>query len=128
MLGTRPAKRTFLIGKKKIFKMEKGEIWLTNLPQQVGKEQIGKRPALIVADTKTSLMIVIPLTANLETSKYFNVVKVEPSSQNGLDKISMALLFQMRAIDRKRLIHKLGILENFKMNEIDGKLRELLRL
>lgn len=33
--------------------MKKGEIWIIELPFVEGREQRGKRPALILADTKT---------------------------------------------------------------------------
>lgn len=63
--------------------MEKGELWLTNLPQQVGKEQVGRRPALIIANTQTGLLIVLPLSANLETSIYPHTLKINASDRNG---------------------------------------------
>ena len=108
--------------------MEKGEIWLTDLPQQRGKEQVGKRPALIISDTKTSLIIIIPLTSNLELLKYSYTIKINSSEQNLLDKESVAAIFQLRAIDKQRLLYKIGNLEKNYLNEIDKILRGLLKL
>lgn len=108
--------------------MEKGEIWLTNLPQIIGKEQIGKRPALVIADTKTSLVIIIPLTSNMETLKYPNTIKIKPSKINALNKESAALIFQMRAVDKGRIVHKIGNLEQEYMDHINKNLKELLKI
>ena len=41
--------------------MIKGEIWLADLPPQTGREQIGKRPVIILSDTKTGLVVIIPI-------------------------------------------------------------------
>jgi len=108
--------------------MRKGEIWLTDLPQIIGREQLGARPALVIANTQTGLIIVAPLTSNLDTLKYSYVLEIGSSNANGLDKRSVALLFQLRAIDKKRMKHKIGDLEERYLKEIDGKLKELLNL
>src|SRR3989338_1469006 len=80
----------------------KGEIWLANLPQWTGKEQLGKRPVLLMSKNVTNLVIVIPLTSNLNSEKYHYTLKVKPSDKNCLTKDSVALIFQIRAIDIKR--------------------------
>ena len=49
--------------------MEKGEIWIVQLPYREGREQEGKRPAVIIADTKTDIILLMPLTSNLEALK-----------------------------------------------------------
>ncbi len=119
--------KIWLIGKQRILKMKKGEIWLSNLPQQLGKEVLGKRPVLIMADT-IKLAIVIPLTSNLNVLKYENTIKIAPSKINCLTRESIASLFQIRSLDRKRIIHKIGNLEGFYMKEIDNTLKKLLKL
>lgn len=108
--------------------MKKGEIWLANLPQQIGKEQLGERPALVIADTEVGLIIVIPLTSNLKLSKYQHTIKISPSKQNSLDKESIAPIFQLRAVDKKRMLYKIGNLENHYLEEINKALKNLLKL
>lgn len=108
--------------------MNKGEIWWINLPQIIGREQIGKRPAIILGDTKTSLIIIIPLTSSKKALKYPYTIKINPSKQNNLDIESIALLFQLRAIDKRRMLHKLGELEKNYLEEIDKNLKNLFRL
>jgi len=106
----------------------KGEIWLANLPQWTGKEQLGKRPVLLMSKNVTNLIVAIPLTSNIKTEKYPYTLKIKPSDKNCLTKDSIALIFQIRAIDNKRLIHKIGTLEDSYLKEINQKLKELLKI
>ena len=108
--------------------MNKGEIWLANLPIWTGREQLGIRPIIMIADTNAGLVIVIPLTSNLRTLKYSYTLKIETSKQNGLNNESAALILQIKSIDKIRLIHKIGHLENSYIEEIDRKLKSLLKL
>jgi len=55
-------------------------------------------------------------------------LEVKPTARNGLLTPSIALVFQVRAIDRKRLLRKVGDLEGSKSKEIDGMLKRLLKL
>lgn len=41
--------------------MEKGEVWIVELLQKIGREQSGLRPGVIIADTETDLVLIIPL-------------------------------------------------------------------
>ncbi|MBI4182280.1 MAG: type II toxin-antitoxin system PemK/MazF family toxin [Candidatus Aenigmarchaeota archaeon] len=42
--------------------MEKGEIWVVGLPDAADHEQLGARPAVILADTSTSVCAVVSMT------------------------------------------------------------------
>ena len=74
------------------------------------------------------MIIIIPLTSNLKTLKYSNTVKIKPSINNGLDKDSVALIFQIRALDKKRLLSKIGNLEKNYLDDIDKELKNLLKI
>lgn len=108
--------------------MNKGEIWLVELPEWTGREQLGTRPVLIIADTNTALIIVIPLSANIKTIRFPHTIKIKSSKENGLNKDSVALIFQIRSVDKNRIIHKIGDLENLYIEEIDKILSGLLKL
>lgn len=108
--------------------MKKGEIWLVELPSANGHEQAGTRPAVILAETDANIAIVIPLTSNLQALRFLNTIEVKPTSTNGLSEISAALVFQVRAIDKKRLRHKIGELESSALKEIDISLKQILKL
>ena len=55
--------------------MKKGEIWLVELPSTDGHEQFGKRPVIILADTKTNISIIIPFTSNELAVNYESINK-----------------------------------------------------
>tara|TARA_Y100000034_G_C6679539_1_gene298681 strand:- start:316 stop:648 length:333 start_codon:yes stop_codon:yes gene_type:complete len=108
---------------------KKGEIWLINLPGSDGREQFGRRPGLILADTKTALVIVAPVSKNLEAvNKFLYTLRINRSNLNGLDYDSVLALFQLKCLDKKRLIHKLGTLEDYYLDQINKNLRNLLQL
>jgi mRNA interferase MazF len=106
----------------------KGEIWLVELPSANGHEQSGMRPVILLADTEAKISIVIPCTSNVQALRFPHTLEIEPSKDNGLTKVSIALVFQIRAIDRKRLKKRIGHLEKVKLEEIDSFLRKLIML
>lgn len=108
--------------------MKKGEIWLIELPFVEGREQQGIRPGIILADTKTTMTIVIPLTTHVSALQFPNTYLTKKSNKNNLEADSVALLFQIRALDKRRFIHKLGELEPYNLKKITGLLREMLEL
>jgi len=109
--------------------MEKGEIWIVQFPYKKGREQEGKRPSIIIADTKTDLVLLIPLTSNLEALKRLPyTIEIKKSNKNGLNTDSVSLIFQLQALDKKRLVSKIGNMEEIYLKEIDKKLKELLKL
>lgn len=108
--------------------MDKGDIWLVEIPQTEGHEQTGKRPVIILADTESNITIIIPFTSNLQALRFPHTLEIEPSEENGLTIKSIALVFQIRAIDKRRLIRNLGELENTAINKIDKMLKNLLKI
>ena len=109
--------------------MEKGELWIVRFPSRKRRDASGIRPAIIIADTKTDLTLLIPLTSNLEAlEKLPYTMKIKASNNNKLNKDSIVLIFQLQAIDKKRFISKIGHLEDSYMKEIDNLLKILLKL
>jgi len=108
--------------------MEKGEIRIVKLPTSDGHEQYGTRPAIILADTDDSIAMVVPFTSNTQALKFPNTLEIEPNPQNGLDQKSIALIFQTRAIDEKRIHNKIGKLKQQNTKKIDNKLKNILKL
>jgi mRNA interferase MazF len=108
--------------------MKKGEIWLVELPSTDGHEQSGNRPVIVLSDTESNISIIIPFTSNLQALRFLHTLEIKPSKNNGLKDISVALLFHIRAIDKKRLKKKLGDLDNSDLKEIDKILKKLLKI
>jgi mRNA interferase MazF len=64
----------------------------------------------------------------LQALRFPYTISINASAKNGLADNSIALILQLRAIDKKRLNNKIGILEKSILNQIDQKLKELLAL
>lgn len=108
--------------------MKKGEIWLVEFPSTNGHEQTGSRPVIILADTESNISIVIPFTSNLQALRFPHTLEIKPTKGNGLIALSIALIFQIRAIDKKRLTKKIGELDNPNLKEVDAILKMLLKI
>jgi mRNA interferase MazF len=108
--------------------MKKGEIWLVELPSTDGSEQVGNRPAVIMAETEVNVNIIIPLTSNIQALRFPHTIEIKPSKKNNLDTISVGLIFQIRAIDKKRIKTKVGELDDKSIKEIDAMFKKMFNL
>ena len=108
--------------------MRKGEIRIVDIPELSGHEQIGTRPAIILSDTQSMVAIVIPCTSNLQALRFPYTLLIKPSKENGLNVSSVALVIQIRAIDKKRLNKKIGFIGKSELQEINKMLKQLLIL
>ncbi|MEK6800329.1 MAG: type II toxin-antitoxin system PemK/MazF family toxin [Nanoarchaeota archaeon] len=108
--------------------MNKGELWLIDLPPKKGSEQKGTRPCIILANTGTNLITVIPLTSNLQALRFPYVLEIKSSEKNKLDNDSIALMFQIQSVDKRRIVKQIGTLEKSDIFEVDKSLRHMLKL
>lgn len=100
----------------------RGEIWLVNLDPTIGTEIRKTRPAVIVSSDaigQLPIKLVGPIT---DWKNYFSSnlwhIKIMPDSTNGLSKISAIDTLQLRGIDTRRFVKKLGVISNEQMNQI----------
>lgn len=102
--------------------LNRGEVWLANLNPTQGSEQAGIRPIIVFQDDIVSRFstttIAIPLTTNLRRASLPVCVLIK-QGDGGLAKDSVALCFQLRAIDKSRLIRRLGRLSNRTISELE---------
>lgn len=108
--------------------MTRGEIWTTTIPPIGGHDQHGTRPVLVIADTSSPMVIVIPCTSNTRALRLPHTVQINPSEKNGLTSSTVALVLQLRALDKKRLIEKIGSLELQLLTFIIEALRSMLKI
>jgi len=114
--------------------MKRGDIILVELPQAdtSGHEQEGMRPALVVHDDATSgnlsVVMIVPMTSNLKLKSFPHSILVQPTQQNGLSTTSVLLIFQLRAIDKRRIKKTLGVLETSIMDLVNAEMKKLLGL
>jgi mRNA-degrading endonuclease toxin of MazEF toxin-antitoxin module len=92
--------------------MSPGEIVWVNFPGGAGRAQAGHRPAIVVQTDETSRQIptvlVIPLTTQQDALRFPGTVRIDPDSANGLKRPSVALVFQLTAMDQKYIGSALG--------------------
>jgi len=101
------------------------EIYLAEIPKVNGREQFGFGPVLLVSQSIREISLIIPSTSNVLALRFPYTLKIEPSLKNGLSLPSILLIFQLRAIDSKRLKKKLGELEKFYAVQIKKQLRNI---
>ncbi|PIO06270.1 type II toxin-antitoxin system PemK/MazF family toxin [Candidatus Micrarchaeota archaeon CG08_land_8_20_14_0_20_59_11] len=104
-----------------------GEIWRVNLGGEREREQGGTRPALVVGKAN-GLAVVVPFTKNTARLSLRFTEPVSPTRENGLAGESVALVFQITALDERFLVAKLGWLSEKEREPIRELLRNLLHL
>lgn len=87
--------------------MNVGDVHWVDFPTRGGHAQAGRRPGIIVQSASRSAglptMLLVPLTTQIDALRFPGTVLVEADSQNGLCRASMALVFQLTAVDRPSL-------------------------
>ncbi|GAB4471110.1 MAG: type II toxin-antitoxin system PemK/MazF family toxin [Anaerolineales bacterium] len=112
--------------------MQRSEVWLVNLDPTIGAEIRKTRPAVILSSDLMGVLplrIIVPIT---EWKSHYEVapwlVKLEPDSENGLEKPSAADCFQIRSVSIARLYKRLGrVSPNVLRNILQG-VREVLEI
>jgi mRNA interferase MazF len=107
----------------------RGEIWLLDLGEPIGREQAG-RPAVIVSDDEVNdgpsgLVIVVPLTSTRrELPSHIEL----DTADSGLDEVSYAKCEDITSVSERRLITRLGAAPTPALFQIERVLRILLAL
>lgn len=106
-----------------------GEVRWVELAPRGGHAQEGRRPAVIIQDQKASAsvptVLVIPLPSQLDALRFPGTVFIEPDADNGLRRASVALVFQLTAMDQRYISKKIGNLSRPVLDEIFSILDEL---
>ena len=98
-------------------------IYLVNLDPVIGSEQGKTRPVLVISDDDINAILpvinILPITSFKQGRKIYPNEVFLAKEQSQLDKDSIVLCYQIRTIDKKRLIKKIGeIKEDDVKNEI----------
>ena len=89
-----------------------------------GREQSGVRPGIFVS-AEGGVSILIPLSSNAARLQVKGTVDIRPSELNKLAKPSVALVFQLRAVDSGRLLHRIGLLSPSEKSAVNKILRSV---
>jgi mRNA interferase MazF len=102
--------------------MLRGEIYYADLSPVKGSEQGGLRPVLIIQNdvgNKHSPTTIVACLTTKCTVKHKLPTHIMLSKDCGLPKDSMALLEQIRTIDKSRLSNKIGRISEEDMRRIE---------
>jgi mRNA interferase MazF len=104
---------------------KRGEVYLVNFDPTIGAEIKKTRPALVlqndVANRHGPVTIVAAVTSHFDESLYPTEVLLA-AGEGGMNVPSVVLLNQIRSVDKRRLIKRLGALKPLTMEEIDRAL------
>lgn len=107
-----------------------GEIWLIDFGEPVGREQSGRRPAVVVSadglnESRAGVVIVVPITTahrGLPTH-----VEID-AGDSGLQEIGYAKCEDVKSVSEQRLIARLGEVDVEVVFRLGRVLRFLLDL
>lgn len=105
--------------------IKRGEVYYADLSPVVGSEQGGFRPVLIlqndIGNKYSPTVIVTAITSQLGKAKLPTHIELSAEEYN-LPKNSVALLEQIRTLDKRRLKEKVTTLSQEKMKEVNRAL------
>lgn len=95
---------------------ERWSLWLANLDPVVGSEQGKTRPVLIFSQTDLNQTLpvvnVLPLTSRKPNRRVYPNEALLPTRTANLSNESIVLCFQIRTLDKRRLVRFIGDLED----------------
>ncbi len=104
---------------------KRGEVYLTSFDPTLGSEINKTRPALIlqndIGNEHSTITIVAAITSKYGDKLYPTEVRIN-APEGGLKVDSAILLSQIRSIDKKRLIRRLGIVKPVTMLQVEKAL------
>lgn len=92
-----------------------GDVIYVDFGKGIGSEQGGVRPAVVIQNNKgnnhSPCTLVAPMTSSEEKPYLPTHIIVYPTKDSGLKKISTIIFEQTRAIDKSRILSKIGHLD-----------------
>lgn len=110
---------------------KRSEVYLVNFDPTLGAEIQKTRPALIlqndIANRHSPITIVAAISSKFEEPLYPTEVLISVP-EGGLSVDSVVLLNQLRSIDRRRLVRRLGAVQTTTMAKVERSLQISLGL
>lgn len=100
----------------------RGEVYLAELPDNGGSTQMGKRPVVILSNDINNRHSTVVNVAAITSKNKPLPVHVHVGTEGGLKNDSTVLLEQVTAVDKNRLVHKLGEFSQEIMDRINSAL------
>lgn len=96
-------------------------IFLANLDPTIGSEQGNTRPVIVVSEEAINqilpVVIILPITTRKLNRKIYPNEVLIPAFTGGIKKESIILCYQIRTLDKKRLIKCIGNIGDIKIQE-----------
>lgn len=109
--------------------MNGGDVHWVDFPPRNGHVQRGHRPAIVAQDASATsrlpTILVIPLTTQLASLRFPGTVLIDPDQNNGLRRSSVALVFQLTALDQRVLGARMGQVSQAVMDAVWNALDQL---
>ena len=109
--------------------MKQGEIWIADLNPVRGSEQRGQRPVVIISgdamNDNLGISIICPLSSQIK--HYAGCLVISPDGENGLDKESEIITFQVRTIAQSQMVRKIGVITAEQLENVKIGLIEILQ-
>jgi mRNA interferase MazF len=108
----------------------RGEVWLVDFGDPVGREQSGRRPAVVVSadslnESRAGVIVVVPITtAHRGLPSHIEIDR----DGSGLDEVSYAKCEDVKSVSEQRLISRLGVAGDEVMFQTARAVRFLLDL
>lgn len=97
-------------------KFEKWAIWLANLDPVIGSEQGKTRPVIIISENQINEVLavvnVLPLTSRKNKRNIYPNEALLSKKHSGLKNESIVLCYQIRTLDKRRLVKLYGKLKD----------------
>ena len=107
-------------------RLQRGGVVRVRLDPVEGSEQGGDRPGIVISpdviNEHSPVVLVAALTSRKTDRVYPFEVLIEPP-EGGLSRPSKALLMQMRALDKRRIVDQYGVVSQAVMLRVDSALR-----
>ncbi len=111
--------------------MKRGEVWRVRIPFTAGHAQAGDRPALIIQNDSLiaalPTVLIVPFTSTPAATRFSGTLVVSPDGQNGLAMRSVALVFQLRALDKRDCLQRLGVIDAATLDSVFALIDQLIR-
>ena len=112
--------------------VNRGEVWLVSFDPAIGAEIRKTRPAVVLSSNEVGILplkLMAPITEwNEAFAKNLWHVRIIPDSTNGLTKISAVDVLQVRGMDVRRFVTRLGMLSPVALEKITAALADIIEV
>lgn len=105
---------------------KRGQVWWINLDPAIGSEIKKRRPCVVVSHDTVNRLRRTPVVVPLSNSAKASSPVVVPMPSAGVD--SVAVVDQIRAVDKKRFIHAQGFVSLHDLESLEQAIGRVLDL